>query len=1222
MSKYKCKVYNLLKRIQLILAGAAIVFVNLFSSAPVNADNDASLKPTDLKVNLLDSPYGVDAKDISFSWAIQSLSGMQEAYRIVVLLRENDLEYDDYIYDSGWVESSQSASVRPYGISEILEDNQLYYWKVQIRDTFGNSGEFSEPQPFSTAVGSEWKSTAGIWGSVNQKYVFLRSNLNISDDMEKVVLSVTASSPQKTKQYVYNMYVNGTLVGMGPNVMNNGLFYYNTYDITEYLAEGENIISSVNYTEGAGAFLCQATVFYKDGTKEILMNSGSDYGAWQSLVGNEIYGAGAKSAGTTYYTAYSDNIDGTLFPYGWNNIGYDAHDWKTALPAGDFNSIGRLTPAQTDNMKRYYESVSSIKCQNDGSYLVDLGKEIVGGISLSLDIPASASIKIRYGEELNSDGSVKYQLRTGNYYEEDWKLAAGSHTLESLGMKTFRYVSILGCPVNLTDENICASAIRQEFSEDESNFYSTNSILNEIYNFTKYSVKATNQNLYVDCQNRERNVYEGDSYINMLSSYAFEDDYSLARISLDYCVNNETWPAEYPLYTIMAAWEDYMYTGDISFLERNYTVLKNKLYDSCFNGRYGLVKNPNKTLLIDWPVNERDGYDENGSYYNTVFNSVCAGAYETMADISEVLEKYQDEAFYRQRASLICQNMISKLYDKNNNRLYDGMSSDGKVRFNQAQHATAYALAYGVYDSQTMADNMAKAIEKDGKIKMSVYGAFTLINGLYDSNNGLLARKMLSNPNYKKDTHTWAYMMYGQNATITAEAWSSNIKSNISMAHPWGSSPAGHITRGMFGIEPLEAGFSKFQVKLQPGGVKEASVTVPTLKGLINVHYQMTGSGSMITELNIPGNTTARILIPADNSSNDKILINGLETQTERYNGYFAVELGSGSYEIISESGIYEDPSEIVYREPSADVRYRTHIQTYGWETVWKKNGQMSGTTGQAKRLEGIEIQLESDNISGGVEYRTHVQTYGWEADWKKNGQMSGTTGQAKRLEAIQIRLTGEAAMIYDIYYRVHSQTYGWLGWAKNGESAGTEGFAKRLEGIEILLVKKGAAAPGSRENAFIDKKVNIMYNTHVQTYGWQNWVSNGALSGTTGQAKRLEAIQIKMDNTSIGGSINYRTHVQTYGWLPWTSNGALSGTTGQAKRLEAIQITLGGEMAERYDVYYRVHAQTFGWLGWAKNGQPAGSAGYAKRLEGIEIVLVKKGNAAPGSMENAFYSK
>ena len=88
------------------------------------------------------------------------------------------------------------------------------------------------------------------------------------------------------------------------------------------------------------------------------------------------------------------------------------------------------------------------------------------------------------------------------------------------------------------------------------------------------------------------------------------------------------------------------------------------------------------------------------------------------------------------------------------------------------------------------------------------------------------------------------------------------------------------------------------------------------------------------------------------------------------------------------------------------------------------------------------------------------MQTYGWEDEWKKDNEISGTEGQAKRLEAIQIRLYGQLEKHYDVYYRVHAQTYGWLGWVKNGETAGTEGLAKRLEAIQIVLLPKGSVAP------------------------------------------------------------------------------------------------------------------------------------------------------------------
>ena len=306
-------------------------------------------------------------------------------------------------------------------------------------------------------------------------------------------------------------------------------------------------------------------------------------------------------------------------------------------------------------------------------------------------------------------------------------------------------------------------------------------------------------------------------------------------------------------------------------------------------------------------------------------------------------------------------------------------------------------------------------------------------------------------------------------------------------------------------------------------------------------------------------------------------------------------------------------------------VSYIVHCQDYGWEEDWKKDGQTSGTEGQCKRLEAIQIKLPG-GVSGSIEYRTHIQDIGWEKNWSKNGAVSGTEGQCKRLEAIQIRLTGEVAENYDVYYSVHAENFGWLGWAKNGEEAGTAGYGYRLEAIRIQLVTKGDKAPeliGTIKEAMKARLVG--YQTHVQDYGTQAYVYDGAMAGTEGECKRMESIRMKLPS-SVNSSIQYRSHVQDIGWEKnWASNGSLSGTTGQCKRLEAIQIKLSGDVAKNYDVYYRVHAQDYGWLAWAKNGESSGTEGYAKRLEAIEVRLVPKGttpNLPASANEKAFIKK
>ena len=340
-----------------------------------------------------------------------------------------------------------------------------------------------------------------------------------------------------------------------------------------------------------------------------------------------------------------------------------------------------------------------------------------------------------------------------------------------------------------------------------------------------------------------------------------------------------------------------------------------------------------------------------------------------------------------------------------------------------------------------------------------------------------------------------------------------------------------------------------------------------------------------------------------------------------------------------------ETIAKLKAQTPDVTIRYTTHVQTYGWQgdennaNKWFANGKMAGTSGKAKRLEGIKIRVYG-NDSLGIQYTTHCQSYGW-LPWSANGEMNGTEGEAKRLEAIKIQLTGVDKEKYDVYYRVHAQSYGWLAWAANGAPAGTAGLAKRLEAIQIVIVKKGESfdhaignIQSARGEAYIasstananpvvtgENNVNVEYRTHVQSFGWQGWKYNGVMSGTSGKAKRLEEINIKLTNKPYSGSIVYTTHVQSLGWQgnennvnTWFRDGQMAGTSGRAKRLEAIRIALTGEMAEHYDVYYRVHAQTYGWLAWAKNGEAAGTAGLSKRLEGIQIVLVPKGGAAPAN--------
>lgn len=1333
--------------LKLSMVAFAIIFNFCVLGMKANAEEDVN-KPTEVKVNLLEDALGVPADNISLSWSMQA-GTKQAAYRVVIGKTKQDMEKGNYIYDNGWVTSDKSAGVK---LGKTLEYNRLYYCQIQVRDVSGQESSLSDAVPFSTEVGNQWKSTAGIWAGTDD-FAFLRYRFHKSiGEIEKAVISVTASSPEPTRQYVYNLYLNETIIGVGPSRINSGELYYNSYDVTGVLKEGENVLGAVCYARTQRAFLCQMTIFYKDGSSEVVTNSGTDRNSWKALRANNIFGNSGASIGTGYYFASAENINSLSYPHGWLLPNYSTQSWSTATSVLNLGNTFRLEPYSSDNVTKYPVEPISVERRPDGSYVADMGREIAGGISLRIYSNAQTGILLRYGEQLDGNGNVKYQLNTGNVYEQNWKLRAGDQELPEMGMKTFRYVQIYYSPIPLGKVNITGQEIRKKFDTEESAFTSSNGILNDSYTLSKNTIQAGSQNLYVDTQSRERMPYEGDAYIQMMSSASYSDDYALARHSIEYLLKNPTWPAEYGYYAIMAAWQDYLYTGDTALIEKNYQLLKNQMDSAAVNGATGLVQAPAKSILVDWPTTERDSYEMDSAYYNTVFNSVCAGAYQDMASIASALGRSSDASYYQSRADGVKNNMMQKLYNPETGEFYDGLTSGGQVVKHSAQHATAFPLAFSIYSDSAMAQKMASAINEDGIVQMSVYGTYFLLQGLYNGNAGNLARQVMSNPSRYTGSHSWANMLYTIGCTTTAEAWDSSVKGNLSYLHPWGSAPGTWLVRGLFGIQPTSGGFQTFQMKLQPGGLSQASVKVPTIKGSIDASYTIAGDGTIAVNLKVPSNTTADVKLPSVNGG-AQVQVNGSAMNAGYQEGYLQIQLGAGNYQINYNAGIYADNSElkendnviystygkswsalktngntsgtteqalglqgikmffnsqsvtggirysahissegwlnwsengavsgkpnsgkivqaykmeltgnaagrwdIYYRgycqsygwldwakngqvsgtvglgkrmeaievkivdkggeapgstaRPAVqkdDLTYQTHVQTYGWQRPVYE-GQTSGTEGKAKRLEGIKISIKNLPYAGGIQYKTHVQTYGWQ-DWVQNGAMSGTEGKAKRLEAIQIQLTEELGQKFDIYYRVHAQTYGWMGWAKNGEPAGSAGYAKRLEAIQIRLVAKGQAAPGSTDKAFVDKdEPGVKYSTHVQTYGWQKEVRNGAMSGTEGQAKRLEGIKISVIMPGVSGGVRYKTHVQTYGWQDWVADGVMSGTQGQAKRLEAIQIELSGDMAERYDIYYQVHAQTYGWLGWAKNGEPAGTAGYAKRLEGIRIRLVEKG--------------
>ena len=298
---------------------------------------------------------------------------------------------------------------------------------------------------------------------------------------------------------------------------------------------------------------------------------------------------------------------------------------------------------------------------------------------------------------------------------------------------------------------------------------------------------------------------------------------------------------------------------------------------------------------------------------------------------------------------------------------------------------------------------------------------------------------------------------------------------------------------------------------------------------------------------------------------------------------------------------------------PAPSISYQTQVQNIGWQTP-SYNGETAGTSGQGLRAEALKISLVNlpQNLAGShVQYQSYIQGIGWQNTIATDGTMSGTQVQSKRLEAFRLKLTGAISQQFDIYYRVHAQNIGWMAWTKDWQTAGTTEMSYRLEAVQIQLVKKGDPAPstpGSSSFSYFTLPT-IQYSTHIQKIAWQSPVINGATSGTTGKALRIEAVKINLENlpTTLSAGLSYRSQIQNIGWQDWVSQATISGTTGLGLRDESIQIKLTGEISKYFNVSYRAHVQGIGWQDWVSNGDTAGTIGKSLRMEALEIQVLPK---------------
>ncbi|PZG24046.1 hydrolase [Micromonospora craterilacus] len=650
----------------------------------------------------------------------------------------------------------------------------------------------------------------------------------------------TGQSPEPTRQYVYKLWVNDTVAGVGPVRAMAGEARYQTHDVTAQLVPGRNAIAALCYSPRERAFLAELAVVFADGTRQVVATGDG----WRTRrAGRWRPAAGFTGGG--FYQAPQEYLDARQEPVGWTARGFDDRGWEAPAAAP---LSRRLEPAWVSNMAYTYRRPAAVERLEPGRWLLDLGQAVVGGIRLSVLGTSGQTVEIRLGEERTATGA-RYNLRAGQTYREVWTLRDGRQQLEHWGYRAFRWVELVADPaLDLTDA-VEAAVLKLPWSDDDAAFESSDPDLDRVWQMCRYSIEATRQDVYQDTPTRERGPYEGDAIINQLSEYATQRSFALARYSTSYLVRRPTWPAEYRLQTVITAWEDYLATGDPSNLAADYDLFVERQLDESLNASGLVEKNPGSSSqsnadLVDWPTTNRDGYVF--TRVNTVINAWQYAAFEALSRIAGVLGRAADAQRYTELAARLRAAVNDQLLDRS-----AGAYRDGVGTAHQAQHATAFPLALGVPedgDVRALGDWLATR-----GMRVSVYGAQFLLEALYRAGLGHAAHGLLTS----REQFSWLHMMDDLGATIVMEAWDPSIKSNTTFSHAWGSAPANIVPRFVAGVRPLAPGAREVLIAPQPGPLDWLRAKVPTIRGPIEVALDRRDGFRLVVDL--PANVTGRI---------------------------------------------------------------------------------------------------------------------------------------------------------------------------------------------------------------------------------------------------------------------------------------------------------------------------------------------------------------------------
>lgn len=471
----------------------------------------------------------------------------------------------------------------------------------------------------------------------------------------------------------------------------------------------------------------------------------------------------------------------------------------------------------------------------------------------------------------------------------------------------FRYAEIVGEPDTYQLFDPQQAALFYYFDEEGSAFACSDAALETVWDFCKYTLKATPfLGVYAD-GNRERMPYEADAYIQQLGHFAVDREYAIGRYTINFLLDHASWPTEWQMHVILMGWEYYMATGDAELLDQRYEDFKRKSLIALTEKNHLISTRTDKKTeaflrelnfpgpvkqfrdIVDWPHGhpkdapaasnqsplqggETDGFVFDD--YNAVVNAFHYRSLVLMAKIAEVTERSEDQQWFEKRAKTHHSAYMDTFFDQK-----EGVFRDGEKTMHASLHGNMFPLAFGMVPNEHLTS--VGAFVKSRGMACSVYGAQYLLEALYMAGEDQYALELMTSDSKR----SWLNMMR-VGSSMTTEAWDEYFKPNLTWNHAWGSAPANIVARKLIGIEALSPAYQRFRIAPQPANLENVSLQLPTASGTISCSLQQK-AGEWLMEIEVPGNTEAELWLP---TGFEDIILNGEPTEFIRSVTYVGAE--------------------------------------------------------------------------------------------------------------------------------------------------------------------------------------------------------------------------------------------------------------------------------------------------------------------------------------------